>query len=142
MPNGRFKFGLLAKYPHLNTADKQVWERFVTANPLYFETVDYDFALDEQSGAEQVAGDLVISGAERVFNFRIDVVAYRSGETYIIELKDKADSGAIGQVGHYRDIYIQDFKPSDKVFAMIIAGSSVPRLDEYLQKNNVQLLIT
>lgn len=141
MPTGRFKYGFLAKYPHLNTADKAVWERFIASYPTAYETVDYDFALDEQSGAEQVAGDFLIPGAERVYNFRIDVIAYRASEIHIIELKDKADAAAIGQLGHYRDIYLSDEKPTEPVNAVIIAGSVVPRLEDFLSKNHVSLII-
>ena len=48
---GRFPYKHLAKYPHMQPEDVNVWDFFVETTPDFFETCDYDVTVGE--GAKQ-----------------------------------------------------------------------------------------
>ncbi|MFQ5751799.1 MAG: hypothetical protein ACE5HI_07365 [bacterium] len=141
MPHkGRFEYKKLAKYPHLDREDIITWEQFINENPTAYNSVDYDFALGENKKATEMAQELGIPGAERVYKYRADVVGYRNNEIHIIELKKRATPAVIGQVLADVALWVRDYGNTPPVKAVVIARDATPEMDFLAASHNVFLI--
>ena len=141
MQLGRFPYVPLSKYPHLKPEDILTWEAFIAKYPSEYLRVDYDFPVGELAQHTEIAVELSIGGAERVNQYKIDVVAYRENSIDIIELKNKAVPGTIGQVLVYKNLYDREMKPTKPTSAIIIARNSSPDMDRLATEHGVTLLL-
>lgn len=139
--NGRFKYQLLAKYPHLSAEDKVVWEKFITANPEAFKTCDYDFAVGDVSVYEAEATKLEITGAERVNRYRIDVIGYTDTAIHIIEIKKRAGLDTLGEIEEKTEDFIKEQKPNVPVIKTIIAGGGTLNIEKKAVSWGINLII-
>ena len=142
MPNvGRFKYKLLAKYPHLSQEDITTWEKFIALNPTAYDTVDYDFALGQVIDLAGQAKDLGIAGAERVNKYRIDVIGYGNRYTHLIELKGRADPAVLGHL-RAEDVFYDRDEAGDQTSEMIvIAREATPELDMLAKADGITLIL-
>ena len=131
----------MVKYPHLKPEDIFVWERFIDANPKYYDTVEYDVGVSKVEEATAKANALDISGAERLYQYKIDAVGYHGDIIDIIELKGIATAKALGQVELYQRIYDRDENHATKSRKVIIAGSTTPELDFVANTMGILLIV-
>ena len=141
MPNGRFKYEKLTKYPHLEQEDIITWERFINRYPEAYKTVDYDFALSKVKEATEEADRLDISGAERVYKYRADVIGYGDSEIHVIELKNRATPAVLGHVRAEKIFFDRDEKPDKPTKAIVIAREMTPELDHIARASFVELIL-
>lgn len=92
---------------HMLPEDLAIWRRFLEHFEDQFETYVYDKLV----GPRYDWGEFELSPqmeklAERLYALRIDVLALREGETWVIEVKPLAGLSALGQVLAY-DFYIR-----------------------------------
>lgn len=87
---------------HMLPEDVEIWTRFLKLFADQWDRFDYDVLcgppldithLDLDPNMRQLA--------ERLFALRIDVIAYRPGEAWIIEVKPNAGLSALGQLLAY-----------------------------------------
>ena len=117
---GAFPYARRYHYPHMRDEDRYIWERFITGNPNIFETVDYDVAVGKRPDFSTVVTAATGGDNVRIYKKKIDVVAFKGNEIFIIELKPRAGSSAFGQVLGYVELYKRDIDPSSKPIAMVI----------------------
>ena len=141
MPQGRFEYKQLVKYPHLKPADELTWGFFLTKYPQAYESVDYDLALGEMPEHAAEAEKLGIAGAEKLFMYKADVIGYRIERIDIIEIKQKATPSAIGQILLYKKIYDEEQKPTIPTRAVIVARDTTPQVTEMCLEYNITLII-
>lgn len=138
---GRFPYGKLVKYPHLSPEDEFVWERFIDDNPTAYKTCDYDVALGDIETLRQTADALGIAGAERVNQYRIDIVGYRDTDIHLIEVKKRATLGTLSEVEEKTSMFNRDKAPDKPTKSVIIAGDITPELDEIAKKRGIILIV-
>ena len=119
---GRFKLQKLAKYPHMKPADIEIWERFIEAQPDFFDSVDYDFHVGRGADFLPDEEDTPDGRENRLYRKKIDVVGYKKNQIWIIEVKPVADATALGQVLSYREFYIKKKGDSPKPISMVVCG--------------------
>ena len=135
--HGRFKFEKLAKYPHMKPADIEIWERFIAANPKFFDTVNYDFHVGK--GADFLPDDeSTAEGREnRLYRKKIDVVGYFNDNVWIIEVKPEADMLALGQVLTYKKIYIEERGPDLTLTLAVVCGNIAKEMEAVFKEHSI-----
>ena len=95
---GRFKFGKLTEYPHLAPHDREIWERFIEANPDAYDSVDYDIRFGTGGFSEdEIANNVYVENIATLSKFRIDVVGFKKdGSMDCIEVRPRAGLSAFG----------------------------------------------
>jgi hypothetical protein len=88
---------LTGRYPHMSRRDLALWERYLASYAHQWQGFAYDVAL----GGLDVTGEDVTEAERLGWRFstahRIDVVANRGDEHWLIEVKPNARAGALGQ---------------------------------------------
>lgn len=136
-----FKYEKRYYYPHMKPNDVAIWERFIDLNPTRFDTCQYDVQVGSPPPFNPIVNEATQGSADALYRLKIDVVAKKDGQIYIIELKEKAGASAVGQVKHYLDLYVRDEKPSNTPKAIIITNSVRQDLVEFAQKEGVELIV-
>ncbi len=138
---GRFGFGKLAKYPHMKPADTEIWERFIDAHPWYFERVEYDVHIGEGADFLPTNTDTPDGRQNRLYQRKIDVVAYKEGVTTLIELKPVADTATLGQILAYKDLYTKTKKHHQNPKILVICGKIMNEMKDIYSKQKIEVMI-
>ena len=92
---------------HMLPEDREIWRRFLELFEDNFESYIYDRLVGPRyDWGEFDLPPGVARLAERLYALRIDVLAQREGETWVIEVKPLAGLSALGQVLAY-DYFIR-----------------------------------
>lgn len=137
---GRFKYGLLAKYPHMKPGDVAIWERFIKANEGFFDTVDYDVLVGSGAAFDTALNIQGRPDVGALYRKKIDVVGYKPGEIWLVEVKPDAQFSALGQVGAYDDLYREERKPTERVIAALLTDNVRPDIQNIAGKWGIELL--
>lgn len=137
---GRFKYELLAKYPHMKPADVEIWQRFIKANADFFDTVDYDVLVGEGAPFDTTLNNLEGQDVGALYLKKIDVVGYKGGDTWLVEVKPNAQLTALGQVAAYDELYKQEFKPTGKIINAVLTDQINPDILNVAGKWDIVIL--
>ena len=138
---GRFKYGKLVKYPHMENEDIATWEKFLDLSPTAYDTVDYDFALGNVAEHAEAAAAAGIPGAERVNKYRIDVIGYGNDEIHLIELKGKASPAVLGHIRAEKLLYDRDEADGEPTKMIVIAREATPEMTMLAKADDVSLIL-
>lgn len=138
---GRFPYGTLAKYPHMKPGDVEIWERFLDANPEYFDSVDYDLLVGEGADFDTDLGLPSGGNAQALYKKKVDVVGYRTGEIWLIEIRPRASPLALGQVAVYDELYRDEHKGPDRVVNAVLTDTIMPDVENIAKKWDIILLV-
>lgn len=129
------------KYPHMIRQEIVIWKRFLKSYGDRFTRFKYDVhvgkGIREVPGFDKKLQDMAV----RLTQKRIDVVAALGGETYIIEIKDRAGMSAIGQLLTYRLLYEKRFGLGRISGLIIVAEGIDPDIQEVLKIFNIKIFI-
>ena len=104
--------------------DVAIWERFISARPDFWETVDYDLAIGTGAPIAPGTEENMARDKKILTQYKIDVVGYRGNAVDIVELKPNAGASAIGQVKSYETLYKNYINPDAKTRAIIITDTA------------------
>lgn len=138
---GRFKYGKLAKYPHMEREDVITWEKFIDLNPTAYDTCDYDFALGKVDEITDLAAAGGIAGAERVNKYRIDVIGYGNKETHLIEIKGRATPAILGHLRAEKLLYDRDEAAGEQTKMFVIAREATPEMSMLAKADKITLIL-
>lgn len=123
----------LPHYPHLVGSDVPVWDAWIRAHGHYFSGVDYDVHVGQGLAPDKDSPYPMQMMWVSLTRKRIDVVAYRPGEVWLIEVKERPTVAVIGQCLSYKILYDIDFSPANTPLPCLIAGSIDPDIETVLQ---------
>uniref|UniRef100_A0A6H1ZWX8 Uncharacterized protein n=1 Tax=viral metagenome TaxID=1070528 RepID=A0A6H1ZWX8_9ZZZZ len=109
---------------HLRPSERSLFRRFLALDPIGEALYDFDVRLGEGMPLDPTWPDWLSRMASALTQRRADVVAHTTTEDFILEIKDRAGTTAIGQLLCYRALYLRDFKPTNPVRLGVIT----PRL--------------
>ena len=141
MIRGRFEYKLLSKYPHMKPADIEIWEKFIINHPDIFKRVDYDFHVGE--GAKFLpTNDNTPGGMQnRIYQRKIDVVAYDKDGVTLIEIKPLADTATLGQILAYKDFYFTTKGSLKNPKLLVICGKIMSEMKDIFSKQNITIMV-
>jgi hypothetical protein len=87
---------------HMLPGDIAIWRRFLLQYEEQFDRFTYDVHCGPKLRVEDPNMPWLADFSERALSLRIDVVAEKPGEVWIIEVKPNAGLGALGQLIAYR----------------------------------------
>jgi len=137
----RFPFVKQSKYPHLRPEDIAVWETFIDKYPDYFDSVDYDIRVGEGRIYPRALAGPYLTDMKLLTQMRIDVVAYRDDEVFIIELKPTVNTSALGQVFTYYELYKKEYPEVKKIHKMIIASAEMPDVRRVAETTGIIIIL-
>lgn len=108
------------KYPHMMPEDTVVWTKFLQTQNFGIEGVWYDVHVGTPATATIGEDEVTRKIREGLTRKRIDVVAQVGGGYWVVEVKPRADSFAIGQVIMYARMFVRQFRPDGAVVPIII----------------------
>lgn len=103
-------------------ADIHIWEKFIRANAGMFDSVDYDVPVGELPSWLDHENDDHAASQAILYKKKIDVVAYRPGEIWLIELKPFAGSNALGQILTYDILYKREHQGTETIRPCVITN--------------------
>lgn len=138
---GRFIFKKLAKYPHMKPADVEIWEQFIRAKRDFFDRVDYDFHVGDGAAFLPTGEDTPEGRENKLYQRKIDVVGYRDGQVWLVEVKPMADTEALGQILTYQKLYLKSKNANQSPTMMVLTGKITNEMKEIYAGKNVAVLV-
>lgn len=114
------------RFPHMLAADIDLWRRFLTLHKGEFLVYNYDVHVGVGAPIPLNTPEQYVKAIEASSQKRIDVVAEKDSEIWVIEVKPYASLSAVGQVLCYSALYIDKFKPVKKVIPCIVTDYIYP----------------
>lgn len=128
----------LPKYPHLVGSDVPIWDAWIRTHGHYFSGFDYDIhigaGLEPHKDSDYQLQEMWVTLTQK----RIDVVGYRPGETWLIEVKDRPTVAVIGQCLSYQILYNIDFSPPSPPITCLVAGHIEADIETVLTHFNIR----
>lgn len=134
-------YGLQYKYPHMAPFDVAIWERFVTGNTGIFDFVAYDVAIGDGIGAEAFAAAGLPPTSNRLYQRKIDVIGKKGAMLFVVEVKPRASTSAIGQVKGYVTLLKRDFNVQQAVLPIIATDEFLPEMEYLAKQEGVTLIL-
>lgn len=120
--------------------DVEIWERFITKNPDFFQSVDYDVLVGKGAPFRTTLDNLEGQDVGAIYNLKIDVVGYKPGEIWVVEIGPNKGVPGVSMVSAYDEHYREKFKPTDKVIAALLTDRLTPDMVFLGKKWEVELL--
>lgn len=134
-------YGFRYKYPHMGPRDKAIWEQFIASNPGFFDTVAYDVPVGFGTEMDTVVNPATGGDVNKLYQRKIDVVAFKDDKLFVIEVKPDASTAAIGQVKGYISLYVRDYKPQFPVSGIILTDRLMPEMEYLSATEGVNLIV-
>lgn len=128
---------VMVTYPHMLAADAEIWSRFLKRFGHRLKEVWYDVHVGTPTvpgGAEDQVAARIAAGITRK---RIDVVARVGGGWWVVEVKPRVNTTALGQVLTYKRLAAKEYYLAGEVWGVIVAAELDVDLLEGVDELNV-----
>ena len=129
------------KYPHMVKEEIELWKKFLSKYGKKFDYYAYDVHVGKGVAGTEGLTDPYKYMAIRLSQKRIDVLAYKDGGIYIIELKDIADLQAIGQLQGYKTLYEDDYGKGIVRGLIIVSSSADHDVKRAAEERNIRIML-
>ena len=131
----------LKLYPHMYHNDIKIWKRFIAKFGKDYQRFEYDVKVGSGTGDIRGRRDAFSRMQQILSLYRIDVLALRSENIEIIEVKPRATAGAIGQVLTYRELFIRDNQPTQPVIPTIVTDYEMPDIRYLTNRLSIRYIV-
>lgn len=114
-------FMQMIDYPHLSYSESLIWSEFIQHNPKAFDLVSYDVTVGvtpEMPRGPATANDRRM--IRQSYSKRVDVVAIKARQIYVIEIKPRAGYTAFGQALIYTACFNTTYSPNPQAIPSIL----------------------
>lgn len=119
-------YKLLPSYEGMRPKDVAIWDTFTQNNPHMFDWVWYNVPVGDPVAHEQDRPEYRANGMDGVSFWRVDVVGFKGGMYYAVEVKPNAGAGAIGQALIYAAFLRENLPAGTKVWPTILTDDIAP----------------
>ena len=137
----RFAFKPLLRYPHLAKNEVQIWDRFIKQNPEWAERADYDVPCGEHDILPADTPQHTKEDWDYLRSWKIDVVAYKGRIPFIIEVRPRANLGAIGEIVSKATMFMEEHPEFSEVEPIIITDQERPNMRELCDHNDIGYIV-
>jgi len=127
-----------ARYPHMKADEQAIWERFERRLPWRAERIEYDLRLGEGVELPPDTPEWVRKMAWSLSTKRVDVMVETPAEFVIVEVKDRAGLGAIGQLLGYLSLFTRQYRPRKRVRLALVCESLAPDVAPVLVEYGIE----
>ncbi len=113
-------------YPHLIASDIEIWNRFIHSCGTHYQQVAYDVHVGHGEKPLTNVNPAIAHDMKTLTQKRIDAVLTTPEKTYIVEIKKRAGSWAVGQALVNDFLYCQTFSPDLPTVPMIVTDKPQP----------------
>lgn len=141
-PANRTAHGSLRRvpFPHMGPQDTRIWRLALLHGLMPADRYEYDVKLGGQA-ASLVPAEHPQSGMwVELMRKRVDVVAWRSGVPWLIEVKGVASFSALGQCIGYRSLWWQERGRQPAPVAACVCAVTDPDLVRTYDENGVRMV--
>lgn len=97
---------------HLRPSERILFHAFEDRDYLPHAVYEFDLHLGEGMPLDPAWPPWLANMARALTQRRVDVVAHTPKETWILEIKERAGTTAIGQLLLYQALYVRDIAPT------------------------------
>ena len=133
--------GYLNYYPGMLTAEAQIWEAFMAANPGRVVNPDYNVRVGVGRDPGPTFTDEQRRTAILNSQLRLDVVDEEGGVWWIYEVKRSCRAGAVGQLLQYEILYEDAYPLNQPIKLAIVTDIPTLNLDRLCEKYGVSLFL-
>lgn len=124
-------------FVHMSEPEKAIWLRYLIAGGASLAPFTYDLRVGNGLDMGRNATGFEVRTAFALTTKRIDVVARRGSTIVIVEVKQRAGLGSIGQMIGYRDLYLKSFPTSTAVEMLLVTDELQPDMVQLLIQNEI-----
>lgn len=129
------------KYPHMVPQEIVLWKDFLRRHGRKFTAFRYDVKVGRGVGTVPGLEEPYQRMAIELTRKRIDVVASRGRQVYIIELKEHAGVGSIGQLLSYKALYEDQHGPGRVTGLILVARSTDQDVQRVARAMRIQVIL-
>ena len=111
------------KYLHMMPEDSEIWTRFLKNADVVIDEVWYDVRVGQAVEVASGRPDWMRRWADYSTRKRIDVVARRGCDYWVIEVKPLAGMVALGQAIYYGEAFRKEYRPPRGVISAVVTDS-------------------
>jgi hypothetical protein len=131
----------LRKYPHLINPEARLWDAFLAQNPTFFDGVSYDVHVGEGQTDPKEKDPKYIQLAKLLTQRRIDVLAERRKQIWIVEVKFDPGVTLLGQLIAYKTLVLHKLKTPIPLDLCAIVNRLDPDLTRVLKTHSISYFI-
>ena len=132
---------LLGWYPNMAKRDAVIWERYLRHQAINFRGFAYNVALGGMVKEDPEATPEELTGFQYSTAQRIDVVADRGSEHWIIEVRHQARIGAVGSVMGYTMLALREPWTELPLVPVVITDNMSPDVRYVAELFSLQVFI-
>lgn len=130
------------KYPHMMPEDSSIWSAYLEAGQFLPDVVWYDVKVGHSIPVAKNEPPWLKKYVDYSTRKRIDVVARKGLDYWIIECKPGAGHAALGQAIHYSRAFMREYEFQGEVVPMILTDVMDPDLKIDFQEIGIVVLET
>lgn len=128
-------------YPHMLPIEVELWGRFLLGHGGEWVRFEYDLHVGEGIPVSPEWPENIKAMAYAVTAKRIDAVGFRPGEVTIFEVKPDAGLAAIGQLISYRELYVRQFAPPERIGLAVVTDNITPDEEYVYEKQGIEIYL-
>ncbi len=132
------KYEKRLKYKHLRDYETEIWERFISQNPIKFELVAYDSTVGNTTFPESLDLLNYASNFKYLSSYKIDVLGHIAESITIIEIKNIAGAISIGQILLYNKLFREAHPEFKDIKLLCVCESVVPEVESLGLQLNIE----
>jgi len=137
----KFPYALQPFYPHLTENEAAIWSRFIDKYPDFFEWCAYDVCVGKTRTNNEDLRPEIQRNKEYLGRYKIDVLGFKNGAYWIIEIKKSATSTAMGEIWLYEHCFRECFGNDIITETMVVTDEERPNVRDALEKDGVSFYV-
>lgn len=133
----RFGYRKLDSYPGMKPNDVAIWERYISEHPNAFDWCEYNVAVGDGAEFDTLVNDETGGDCGRLYKWKIDVVAGKGEDVFVIEIKPNAGISALGQALYYTILYEEEIERLGFANAMLLTDRIRPDMPRLAARHGV-----
>lgn len=125
-------------FVHMSEPEKAIWLRYLMQGGSKYAPFTYDLRVGNGLDMGATANSYEVNAALALTRKRIDVLFVSNNTTVIVEVKQRAGLGAIGQLIGYRDLLRRDRPDIVAMNMLLVTDQLQPDLSHLLVENGIR----